>query len=86
VKKKLQITGNIIEGKPVEGEEEKKYWEEKILPNVGNETPNAHSRRGRGGRRGKRGRGGRRGGGGGGGKRRKVEKEEKTTTHDTEPQ
>jgi len=64
--KKLEFGGNVIEGKLVEGEEEKKYWDEQILPRI------SGSRGGRGGRRG----GGRVGKGGRAAKRRKTKEEE----------
>jgi len=70
--KKSEIRGNVIEGRLLEGEEEKKYWDEEILPHMQRES----SKRGRGGGRGQRGRGGGRGqrgrGGGRPAKRRKF--------------
>jgi len=62
--KKLEIQGNVIEGRLLEGEEEKKYWDEQVIPRI----PRG------GGRFGKRGRGRGRGGSRGGryAKRRKM--------------
>jgi len=65
--KKLEFGGNVIEGKLLEGEEEKKYWDEQILPRI------SSSRGGRGGKRGKGERGGK---GGRAAKRRKVNTKE----------
>jgi len=75
--KKLEIRGNVIEGRLLEGEEEQKYWNEQIIPRLENALA-------RGGRAGGRARGGkrdrsrgggrgRRGRGGDGAKRRKLE-------------
>jgi len=58
--KKMEILGNVIEGKLLEGEEEKKYWDEQIIPRI-----SSGNQRGRG--RGKRG-----GYGGRSAKRRKM--------------
>jgi len=66
--KKLEFGGNVIEGKLLEGEEEKKYWDEQILPRI------SSSRGGRGGKRG--GKGERGGKGGRAAKRRKMNTKE----------
>jgi len=77
-RKKLEIRGNVIEGRLLEGEEEQKYWNEEVLPRLENSLTRggrASGRargRARGGKR-DRSRSGGRGRGGDGAKRRKFE-------------